>query len=317
MKVFITREIPLAAEELLKKHGMKVSLFRKDRPISEEELIKSAKNVDAVISLLTDKFDKRIIDQLKSCKIIANYAVGFNNIDVDYAKEKGIVVTNTPDILTDATADIALSLMLACARRIPEGEMLMRKGEFVGWKPKMLLGVELRGKTVGIVGAGRIGQETAKRAKAFGTKIIYYSRAAKPEFEKEVGAKKVSLNKLLKTADIISLHVPLTEKTRHLLNSENMELIKERAILINTARGEVVDEKYLINMLRANRIFSAGFDVYYNEPKVDKALLKLKNVVLLPHLGSATFEARDSMAKLAAQNVVNVLNGKKAVTPVN
>ncbi|MBI9070011.1 MAG: D-glycerate dehydrogenase [Melioribacteraceae bacterium] len=317
MKVFITRKIPALAEETLINKGVGVTVFKKDRSITSDELIKGAKNADGIISLLTDKIDKNVIDQLPNCKVIANYAVGYNNIDIVYAGEKGIVVTNTPDILTDATADIAMALMLACARRIPDGEEMMRSDKFVGWKPQLLLGIELRGKTVGIIGAGRIGQETARRAKAFGTNIIYYNRSLKPEFEKETGAKKVSLNKLLKTSDIISLHVPLNDKTMHMLNSENMELMKERAILINTARGEVVDEKYLIKMLREKRIFSAGFDVYYNEPKVNKALLKLKNAVLLPHLGSATFEARDGMAKLAADNILNVLNTKKAITPVN
>lgn len=316
MKVYITRAIPEVAKEMLMKAGHKVSFFSKDRPITNEELVKNAKNADAIISLLTDKFDKSVIDQLPDCKIIANYAVGYNNIDVEYAKSKNIIVTNTPDILTHATADIALTLTLACARRVPEGEEMMRNGEFVGWKPKMLLGIELYGKTVGIVGAGRIGQETAKRLKAFGTKILYYSRTQKDEFEKETGAKKVSLNVLLKKSDIISLHLPLTEKTNNLIDAEKLELLKETAILINTARGEIVDEKKLIQMLKKKRIFSAGFDVYEGEPNVNKELFKLKNTVLLPHLGSATFETRDSMAELAAKNVINVLAGKRAVTPV-
>lgn len=317
MKVYITRSIPEVAENMLKKAGYTVSSFKKDRPITKEELIKNAKNADAVISLLTDKFDKSVIDQLPKCKIIANYAVGYNNIDVEYAKTKNIVVANTPDILTHATADIALALTLACARRVPEGEEMMRAGEFTGWKPKLLLGIELYGKTVGIVGAGRIGQETAKRLKAFGTKIIYYNRSKKTEFEKETGAKKVSLDTLLKKSDIISLHLPLTEKTDNLINEEKLELLKETAIVINTARGEVIDEKKLIAMLKKKRIFAAGFDVYEGEPKVNKQLFKLKNVVLLPHLGSATFETRDGMAELAVKNVINVLKGKKAVTPVN
>jgi len=317
MKVYITRSIPEIAVDMLKKAGFTVSWFKKERPITTEELIKNAKNADAVITLLTDKLNKSVIDKLSKCKVIANYAVGYNNVDTEYAKSKNIVVTNTPDILTHATADIALALTLACARRIPEGENIMRAGEFTGWKPKLLLGVELYGKTVGIAGAGRIGRETAKRLKAFGTKIIYYNRSKKEEFEKETGAKKVSLDTLLKKSDILSLHLPLNNKTRNLINSKKLELLKETAIVINTARGEVIDEKKLISMLKKKRIFSAGFDVYDGEPVVNKQLLKLKNVVLLPHLGSATFETRDRMAELAAKNIINVLKGEKALTPVN
>lgn len=316
MKVYITRAIPEVAIKMLKNKGFQVNYFKSDRPITKEELIKNAKNADAVISLLTDKFDKTIIDQLPKLKVIANYAVGYNNIDVKYANSKNIVVTNTPDILTHATADIALTLTLACARRVPEGEELMRKGEFVGWKPKMLLGIELYGKTVGIVGAGRIGQETAKRLKAFGTKIVYYNKSKKNDFEKETEAKKVSLSSLLKKSDIISIHLPLTEKTKNLIDSDKLDLLKETAIVINTARGEIIDENKLIQMLKKKRIFSAGFDVYDGEPKINKQLFKLKNTVLLPHLGSATFETRDGMAELAAKNIINVLNGKSALTPV-
>lgn len=317
MKVYITSSLPEIAVTRLKEAGYKVSYFKQDRLITKEELIKNAKNADAVISLLTDKFDKSVIDQLPKCKVIANYAAGFNNIDIDYARSKNIVVTNTPDILTHATADIAMALVLACARRIPEGEKMMRSGEFTGWKPKLLLGIELYGKTVGIVGAGRIGQETAKRLKAFGTKIVYFGKSKKTEFEKETGAKKVSLDSLLKKSDIVSIHLPLNPKTKNIINAEKLDLLKETAIVINTARGEVLDEKKLIRMLKKKRIFSAGFDVYEGEPKVNKELYKLSNAVLLPHLGSATFETRDGMAELAVKNVINVLEGKKVVTPVN
>ncbi|MDZ7765645.1 MAG: D-glycerate dehydrogenase [Melioribacteraceae bacterium] len=275
--------------------------------MTHKELIKKGKNADAIISLLTDKIDSSVIDQLKKCKVIANYAVGYNNIDIEYAKSKGIVVTNTPDILTDATADLAVSLVLACARKIVDGEKFMRSKKFKGWEPQLFLGVELKGKTVGIIGAGRIGQATAKRLKAFGTEIIYYSRKEKPEFEIETGATKSTLNSLLKNSDIISLHIPLTKETENLLNADKLKLLKPNAILINTARGEVLDEKYLIKMLKKKKIHSAGFDVYEGEPKVNKELLKLDNVVLLPHLGSATTEARTEMAELCAENVHRVL----------
>jgi len=317
MNIFITRKIPTVAKSLLVKNGFEVKIFSQDRVISKEELIKNAKKANAIICTLTDKFDHDIIDSLKNCKIIANYAVGFNNIDIEYAKSKGIIVTNTPNVLTDATAEIAVSLILTCSRRIVEAENFVREKKFKGWEPLLFEGIQLSGKTFGLVGAGRIGQATAKRISGFGCKIIYYNKSKKPEFENKLNAKKVSLNKLLSTADIISLHLPLNEKTDNLLDREKLELLKPNAILVNTARGEIVDEKYLINMLKKNRMFSAGFDVYENEPKINPELLKLKNVVLLPHIGSATFETRNKMAELVAKNVINVLNGKRALTPVN
>lgn len=317
MKVLITREIPEIAKNILLENDIDVLVYSKNKPISKKEIIKYGKDCDGVISLLTDKFDKELIDLLPNCKIIANYAVGYNNIDIQYAKSRNIIVTNTPDILTDATADIAVSLVLACARNIVSGDLFMRKNKFTGWDPKLLRGIELRNKTVGIIGAGRIGQETARRLKAFGTNIVYFSKTAKKEFEIELGAKKVDLDKLLKISDVISMHIPLTDKTRNLLDKDKLELLKEDAILVNTARGEIIDENYLIEMLKNNRIYSAGFDVYLNEPDYNRELLKLDNVVLLPHIGSATYEARDKMAKLCAENIVNVLNGKQSLTPVN
>ena len=316
MKVFITRKIPAIAEELLSKNKFEVTVFQKDRQITKSELIKHAKDADGIITLLSDKIDKEIIDNLPKCKVIANYAVGYNNIDVGYAKSKNIVVTNTPDILTNATADLALSLILTCARNVLPGEEMVREGRFKGWGAQTLLGIELNGKTAGIIGAGRIGQAAAKRLKAFGCDLIYYNRTVKKGFEKETGAKKVSLNALLKKSDIISIHIPYTKETFHLLNSGNMGLIKQTAIIVNTARGEIIDENVLIKMLKQKKIFSAGLDVYENEPDIKKEFLKLKNVVLLPHLGSATFDARNGMAELAARNVINVLRGKKAITQV-
>ncbi len=316
MKIFITRSLPGNIEKLLCAEGHTVTTFKKDYAIEKSELIKNAMNADAVICLLTDQIDKEVLDNLNRCKVIANYAVGYNNIDVEYAKGKGIVVTNTPDILTDATADIAVALILACARKIISGDKIVRDNKFTGWSPKLLLGIELNGKTVGIIGAGRIGQAAAKRLKAFGTKIIYYNRTSKKDFEKEVGAKRVSLNYLVKNSDIISIHIPLSKETFHLLNKENMAHLKTNAILVNTARGEIVDEKFLINLLKKKKIHSAGFDVYEGEPKINPNLLKQENVVLLPHIGSATIEARTKMALLCADNVLRILKGKSARTPV-
>jgi len=316
MKVYITDNIPESAAILLKKNNIDYKTYKKKSPISKEELIRNCKSADGIISMLSNPFDKEVISSLKNCKVIANYAVGFNNIDLQAAKGKNIVVTNTPDILTNATADLAMALVLACARRIGEGEKLVREEKFVGWKPLLLLGIDLKDKTFGIIGAGRIGQATARRTKAFGTKIIYFNRSKKYDFEKEVGARKVKLETLLKTSDIISIHLPLNEKTANLLNKSNMHLMKPTAILINTARGEIIDENFLIQMLKKKQLFSAGLDVYEGEPNVKKGLLKLENVVLLPHVGSGTIETRSKMAELAAKNVVNVLKGKKPLTPV-
>lgn len=315
-KIFITQKLPGNIELLLRSKGFEVDVFEKESIITKRELINRAKYADGLICLLSNLIDREVIDNLKNCKVIANYAVGYNNIDVEYAKSKNIIVTNTPDVLTDSTADLAVALILACARRLHEGNLMVRTGKFKGWNPSLLLGIELANKTVGIIGAGRIGTEVAVRMKAFKTKIIYYSRNVNNEIEKRTEAKKVSLNYLLKNSDIISIHVPLTEKTFRLLDEEKLNMLKRNTILVNTSRGEVIDEKALIELLKQRKIFSAGFDVYEGEPNINKELLKLDNVFLLPHIGSATNEARTKMALLAAKNVISVLKWKKAITPV-
>jgi len=319
MKVFITREIPSVAVKLLKESRIveQVVVYKKDQPIPQKELLKNIKDVDAVISFLTDKFDRLVIDQMPKCKIIANYAVGFNNIDIEYAKKKNIIVTNTPDVLTDSTADLAVALALACSRRIIDAEKFMRAGKFKGWKPKLFVGMELRNKIFGILGAGRIGTAVAQRVYPFGAKIIYFSNNINHMLEKKTNAKRVSLNGLLKKSDFVSIHLPLTNKTYHFLDKEKLKLLKKSCILINTARGEIVDEKELIKILKTHKIFTAGLDVFENESQINHELLKLDNAVLLPHIGSATIEARTKMALLAAKNVIAVLTGRKALTPVN
>ncbi len=316
MKVFITQKIPGIAEELIVRNGIECSTYKRSQIISSKSLIAHARDAEALITLLSNKITKEVIDRLPNLKIIANYAVGYNNIDVKYANKKGIVVTNTPDVLTDATADVAMGLILACSRRFCEADRFRREGKFEGWKPSLFLGPSIKHKTLGIIGAGRIGRATAFRAKAFGMKIIYFSRTKKKEFEKQTNARKVSLNYLLKNSDVISIHLPLTEETFHLLDKEKLDLLKPSVILVNTARGEIIDEKYLIKLLKQRKIFGAGFDVYENEPAVNKSLFNLKNVVVLPHIGSATIETRTKMAELAAKNVINVLKGKKPLTPV-
>ena len=253
---------------------------------------------------------------MNKCKVIANYAVGYNNIDVEYAKQKNIIVTNTPNVLTESTADLTVALILSCSRRLFEAENLIRKKQFKGWKPKLLLGIELKNKTVGLIGAGRIGMAVGIRVKAFGTNIIYFDSNRNKILEENTAAKKVSLKFLLENSDIISVHLPLNENTYHFLNKENLSQVKKTAIIVNTSRGEIIDEKYLIKMLKKNRIKSAGLDVYENEPGINIELLKMKNVVLLPHIGSATEEARSAMAELAAKNIIGVLKNNKPITPV-
>ncbi|MDP3582204.1 MAG: NAD(P)-dependent oxidoreductase, partial [Ignavibacteria bacterium] len=230
--------------------------------------------------------------------------------------EKNLVVTNTPYVLTDATADLTVALILACARRLREGEQMMRENKFDGWKPNMLLGFDLKGKTVGIIGAGRIGRATARRLKGFGVKIIYFDRKKRDEFETEFLSTRVNLKELMKKSDIISVHLPLSKETHHILNKENLSLMRKTAVIVNTSRGEIIEEKALIKLLKLKKIFAAGFDVYENEPNINPELRTLENVFLLPHIGSATVETRAAMALLAANNIINVLNGNEPITPI-
>ncbi|MCO6473529.1 MAG: D-glycerate dehydrogenase [Melioribacteraceae bacterium] len=316
-KVVFFNELPGDAKKWLESKKYSVKILDRKILKDRKRLLPMLKNADAIIPLLVDKIDKELIDSMQQCRVIANYAAGYDNIDVEYASRKNIIVTNTPNILTDATADIAIGLLLACARKFIQSDRFMRSSKFKGWMPDLMLGHDLRNKIFGIVGAGRIGKATAQRAKAFGCKIIYFNRSPKPEIEKELNAKRVSLNYLMKNADFISLHIPSSVNTYHLIDKEKLNHMKPDAILINTARGEVVDEKYLIKMLKKNKIFAAGFDVYEGEPKVNPELLKLNNVVLLPHIGSATLETRSEMAMLCAKNVHSILQNKNPLTPVN
>ena len=316
MNVFITREIPEIAFRLLRKNKIPFDYYKGDKPIPRKLLLKKVGDCDALISLLTEKIDKVLIDKMSKCKIIANYAVGYNNIDIKYAKKKKIIVTNTPDVLTESTADLTMTLALSCARRIVEGEKLLRSGKFKGWKPKLLLGTELKNKTFGIIGAGRIGSAVAIRARSFETNIIYFDGKRNVSLERRTGAKKVSLKKLLVSSDFISIHLPLNDKNYHFINKDRFKLMKKNAIIINTSRGEIIDEAALIKRLKNNKLFAVGLDVFENEPKINPTLLKFPNVLVIPHLGSATKEARDAMAILAVKNVVSVLKRKPPLTPV-
>lgn len=316
MKVFITRKIPETAFRLLKKNKIDFEYYKVDKPIPRKILLTKVKNCDALIPLLTEKIDKELIDAMPKCKIIANYAVGYNNIDVKYARSKKIIITNTPDVLTNSTADLTMGLIIAAARRFYEGEKMMRLNRYSGWKPELLLGTELYNKIIGIVGAGRIGTAVAKRAKAFGIKIYYFDKSKNIELEETLNARKVSINRLMKESDIISVHLPLDKNTYHFIGKEQISKMKSNAIIINTARGELIDEQFLIKALKSDKIKAAGLDVYENEPKINPELLKMDNVFLLPHLGSATVEARNGMAEIAVKNVINVLKGKPPLTPV-
>ena len=309
-KIFYTYRIPDEGMLLLKNY--EISGNNEDRFLSKEEIIKGARDASALISLLSDRIDSEVISSLPKLKVIANYAVGYNNIDIEEAKRRKIRVTNTPGALTDATADLTMALLLATSRRIVEGDRLVRERKFEGWKPGLLKGPALKGKILGIIGMGRIGKTVASRAHAFGMNIVYHNR--KPLLqseEEELCVKHVSLEELLKSSDFISLHVPLMGETYHLLNEKRLSLIKPESIIINTSRGAVIDEKALIKALKDGKLAGAGLDVYEEEPFVPQELIDLPNVVLLPHLGSATNEARREMAIMVGRNVAAVLEGKE------
>ena len=315
MRVYVTRELPGALFEKLKREHA-VSVNPADLPPTNEELLKEIKEKEGLISLLTDKITKEIIEAGNSLKIIANYAVGYDNIDVDYATYKGIMVTNTPDVLTNATTEITWALILGVARKIVEADKYTRDGKFKIWSPKLFVGKELHGSTLGIIGAGKIGTEVGKRGIGFGMHILYTDLSENNVLE-QLGAEKVSLKELLKRADFVSIHTPLTDKTYKLIGKEELRLMKKDAILVNTSRGKVIDEPALIETLKKGDLAGAGFDVYENEPEVPNELKELPNVILLPHIGSATQVARENMARLTIQNLLIGLSGEVPPNLVN
>ncbi|MDO8490300.1 MAG: D-glycerate dehydrogenase [bacterium] len=312
MRVAATRKIPKIAFDLLRNQGIQIIGGKNAAPPSYAQLKKLVRGADAIFSELTEKIDKEIITAAgPHLKIIASYAVGTDNIDVAYARKKGIFVTNTPGVPTEAVAEHAIALLFAVARRVVEADRFMRAGKYKYWNPELLVGTELHGKTFGIVGCGRIGAKTAEIAHAgLGMNIIYSDIAPNPLFEKSTRATHVSLNELLKTADVISLHAPLIKETRHLISASSLKIMKPSAILINTARGALIDEKALVAALKKKRILGAGLDVMEYEPKPTKGLTSLSNVILTPHIGSATHDARDAMARIAAENIIDALSGK-------
>ncbi len=324
IRIFVTRPFADDGIKMLKAKKYRVDVFEKDEVISRKELLKRVKGCDGLLSLLTDKIDAEVMEAAgPSLKIIANYAVGFDNIDLIEARKRNIVVTNTPsDFVNRSVAEHAFALILALAHRIPESDTYARAGKYKGWSPNNLIGTDIEGKTLGIVGLGRIGMSLAKKAvSGFGMNCVYSDMRRNAEFEKEFNANHLSLAKLLQTSDFISLHVPLLPSTRHLISTEEFSLMKKTAFLINTSRGPVVDEKALLRALRTKRIAGAGIDVYECEPAIDCDLtdrLELKqftNAVLTPHTASATIEARQAMSRVAAENLIAVLSGKEPINP--
>lgn len=313
-KVLVTCEIPTAGLRLLE--DFDVTVLSEDPP-KRDELLEAVRGVSGILSTVTDKIDAGIMDAAgDSLKVIANMAVGYDNVDVDVATERGVVVTNTPGVLDETTADTAFMLLLAAARRLGEAERFLRAGKWKAWGPKQFIGPDVWGKKLGIVGFGRIGQAVARRAKGFDMDVLYTARSRKEEAGQKFEAREAELEELLRESDFVSVHTPLTDETRHLIGERELCLMKPTAVLVNTSRGPVVDEAALADALESKRIFAAGLDVYEEEPKVHPKLLELENVVLAPHIGSASIETRDRMAEMAAENLRAVLRGEKPENPV-
>jgi len=316
--VFVTRVIPQPGIDLLRAH-VDVEVNESDEPLSSDELRRRAESHDALVTLLTDTIDSAVMQSGQgSLKIVANVAVGYDNIDVPAATAAGIMVSNTPGVLTETTADFAWALLMSVARRVPEAQSFLRAGRFQGWSIMMMLGEDIHGKTLGIAGFGRIGQAVAQRATGFGMKILYYDPVVQAQdAARRLNASSVDLNTLLRESDFVSVHTPLTPETRHMIGKEQLDLMKDTAYLINTSRGAVIDEAVLASALKANRIRGAALDVFENEPEVYSDLLQLDNAVITPHIASASVATRSRMAVMAAENVIAALDGQRPPTLVN
>jgi glyoxylate reductase len=317
LKIYVTRELPERGLRIIKER-FDAEVWPEYAPPPKKVIIEKARNVDALASLLSDKIDAEVFDAAPKLKIVAQMAVGFDNIDVKEATKRGIYVTNTPEVLTDTTADFAWALLMAVARRIVEADKYVRTGQWkVGWHPSMMQGRDIHGAAIGIVGAGRIGYGVAKRATGFNMRILFYDVVPRPEIE-QLGAKKVDLDTLFKESDFVSIHVPLMKETHHLVNADRLKLMKKTAYLLNNSRGPVVDEKALYEALKEGRIAGAGLDVFEQEPTpLNNPLLKLDNVVVAPHISSASYETRSKMAEMVAENLVAFFEGKKPPNLVN
>ena len=317
-KVVVTGKIPTAGLDVLRKAGIEPEAWSQDTAMAREELLEQVKGAEILVTLLTEKVDSELLDAAGSqLKAVCNVAVGYNNIDVASCKARGVTVTNTPGVLTDATADIALALILMVTRRLAEGERVIRAKTSWQWGMHYMLGAGITNRVLGVVGMGAIGIATARRAKACGMSIIYFPRSEiDAKIAIELGASKVSLDELLATSDVVSIHCPSNESTHHLFGASQFKKMKTSAFLVNTARGPIVDEQALVDALRSREIAGAGLDVFEFEPKINEGLLDRDDVVLIPHLGSATTETRNAMAVLAADNAVAIVNGRAPLTPV-
>lgn len=315
-KIFVTRLLPKPAMERLES-AFEVTVNPDDRVLTKREIMIGAQKADALLSLLTDTIDAEVIAANSHLRLISNYAVGYNNVDVVAATKAGIPVCITPGVLTDTTADLTFALILSVARRLVESDRLLRDGGFHGWGPQLLLGADVHHKQLGIIGYGRIGHAVAKRALGFDMKVVYHNRRIAPPELRLNGVEPVDFDTLLCTSDYISLHAPMTPETHHLIGEKELSLMKKSAFLINTARGPMVDERALVKALKEGIIAGAGLDVFEREPELERGLADLPNTVLLPHIGSATFETRARMGILAAENAIAIFAGKRPHAIVN
>jgi len=316
-KVYVTRRIPSGAIELLEKY-FEVEINPRDRALLRGELLEKVKGMDAVLCLLTDNIDKEVFEAAgEKCKIFANYGAGYSNIDIIEATKQGVIITNTPQVLDNATADLAWTLLMVVSRRIVAADKFTRNGAFESCDPMMFLGREITGQTLGLVGAGRIGFNFAKKARAFDMKVLYTDLERNYKMENELGAIYVDKETLLRKADFVSLHVPLLPSTIHYIGEKEFSMMKNTSVIVNTCSGPVIDEKALVKALKQGEIWGAGLDVFEHEPNIEPELLDMYNVVIVPHIASATMETRTNMGLIAVRNIIKVLKGENPDTCVN
>lgn len=317
-KVYVSRIIPEAALEMVRAETEMRSWDREDVPPPHEVLLREVADCDGLLSLLTDKIDDELLARAPRLRVVANMAVGYDNIDVPAATRRRIVVTNTPEVLTETTADFAFALLMAAARRMVEADRFAREGKWKTWGPLLLAGQDIHHATLGLVGLGRIGSAVARRAKGFEIRVIYYDPIRRKDLEESLGIEYHEMNEVLREADFVSVHVPLMPETHHLIGAKQFRMMKRTAVFVNAARGPIVDQSALVEALRTRTIYAAGIDVFEQEPvSPDDPLLKLDNVVVAPHIASASIPTRTRMATLAAENLLAVLQGKRPPTPVN
>jgi glyoxylate reductase len=318
-KIFVSRKLPGNSLDRLYSTGHEIAVSEFDRALTEEEFVERAKGADAVLTYLTDKIDLRVIDLVGSqLKILANYAVGYDNINIDNATEKGVVVTNTPsDEVNEAVAEHAWALMLALARRVVEADEATKRGAYRGWEPAIFLGKSIAGKTLGILGLGRIGTMVALRAKGWNMRVLYNKRTPDLEAESGLGIEFADLDRLFAESDFLTLHIPLSKETRHMINKDSIYKMKKGVNIVNTARGAIIKEQDLVDALRDGHVGGAALDVFENEPNINPELFAMGNVVITPHIASATWEARNKMGEQAVDAIIAVLEGRKPETIVN